>query len=130
MPTSAWQARSSPDAVAISYNVLDHVDDPLACLREAHRLLADDGRLYLNVHAFPGLLRPVLPWLRYVDKPHPWHFSAGQVRRLVRRAGFEIESSSAYPVKLPGTTLKQRVARTIALHSVVIARKSAAVSAS
>lgn len=109
--------------VVISYNVLDHVDDPLACLREANRLLDDGGRLYLNVHAFPGLLRPVLPLLRYVDRPHPWHFSANQVRRLIQRAGFEIESSRSYPVKLPGSSLKQRVASKLVLHAVHVARK-------
>lgn len=109
--------------IAISYNVLDHVDDPLTYLREAHRLLDDGGKLYLNVHTFPGFLRPALPWLRYVDRPHPWHFSAGQVCRLVQRAGFEIERSRAYPVQLPGTNLKQRVAQKMVQHTVHVARK-------
>ncbi|MDP6763488.1 MAG: class I SAM-dependent methyltransferase [Planctomycetota bacterium] len=110
--------------VVISYNVLDHVDDPLGSLREAHRLLTEGGRMYLNVHSFPGFLRPVLPWLRYVDTPHPWHFTTAGVRRLLGRAGFEIDRSLSYPVRLPGSSFKQRVAQKIALHAVFLAHKT------
>mgnify|MGYP001198968499 CR=1 FL=1 len=111
--------------IAISYNTLDHVAVPLAYLKEANRILKENGKLYLNVHVFHKLLFPILPALRYIDSPHPWHFSESKVRYLLRKAGFEIEASRRYPVHLLGRSVKKRIGRLIAFHAVYIARKDA-----
>jgi SAM-dependent methyltransferase len=83
-----------PESVAVltMFHVLEHLYDPRAYLTAAHRLLAPDGRLVIQVpnaacwqyrllgHAWNGM-----------DVPrHLFDFRAGDVEKLVQSCGFEV----------------------------------------
>ncbi len=74
----------SVDAIA-SLNVLEHVKDDLAALREVHRILRPGGLGYLVVPHGPGLYN-------YYDEMllHHRRYSAGELRRKALAAGFSI----------------------------------------
>jgi SAM-dependent methyltransferase len=86
------------DAVAL-VNLVDHSTDPLAIVREAHRVLAADGLLFVRV-VNAGFHRPLARALaaaprlqRFLPlRPilHVFAFEARGLRRLVERAGFEV----------------------------------------
>lgn len=101
---------ASFDAV-LSIETLEHVADENQTLHEIHRVLAPGGTLVLSVpHKWwifetHGARLPLLPWNRvpfFSWLPAPLHrrwarariYTRGGIVGLVRRAGFEVESSS------------------------------------
>lgn len=83
---------NSLDAVII-YHVIEHVSDPLAVLKECHRLLRTGGCLALatpNIRS-AGHRRFQSAW-RDLDPPRHLHlFSPEALRSTVHKAGFEID---------------------------------------
>ena len=97
-------------ALASCYNVLDHVQDPGAVLREAARILAPGGLLLLacDVTSLLGDLRfrvYVRRRLResILVRAHPHRFRVAGLRRLLDEAGFRIVAEDA-PGRLHGLT--------------------------
>ena len=79
-------------SLVIIENVIDHTYAPEKILREIHRVLEPDGRLYLtvNVHTAWGAgLHAVLAALR-IDKGHPFTFTSGTLRPLLAASGFRV----------------------------------------
>lgn len=77
--------------IAVSFFVLEHIADPLTFLREAHRLLADKGRLLLSTPNADDALLEALPdeYSRfYYRKAHLWYFNRIALKGLLKRAGF------------------------------------------
>jgi SAM-dependent methyltransferase len=88
-------------AIAFCYNVLDHVRDPLAVLRETHRILEPGGTLVLGVDTQSTL--SVLRFRLLIERrhagsigvrAHPFRFRAHDARRLVESAGFSVGNSN------------------------------------
>jgi SAM-dependent methyltransferase len=84
-------------AVGFCYNVLDHVRDPLAVLREAYRILAPGGTLLLGVDTQSTL--SVLRFKLLIERrhagsvgvrAHPFRFRERHIERLVANAGFGV----------------------------------------
>lgn len=75
-----------------SFNVLEHVADPLALLRGMHARLRDGGMLFLttpNPSCIHRRLRGLRRW-NMIDPPHHINlFPKAACRQLVERAGFE-----------------------------------------
>jgi SAM-dependent methyltransferase len=69
--------------VVLSTQVLEHVDDPAAYLRECHRVLQPDGVLVLSTHGY---------WIYHPDPHDLWRWTGEGLRRIVAEAGFEPES--------------------------------------
>ena len=97
--------RTASIDLVICCNVLDHVSDPDAVLREIHRVLKSDGCLYFDVDTFSlcGLVKWYL-WTRHAHKDeilvtsHPYRlFEDGLVRRL-RGAGFHLRKLGGHNV--------------------------------
>ncbi len=79
--------------VVTFWHFLEHEFDPLAALRGAHRLLADDGRLVVEVPNADSMENAVFDRRSYLyDLPrHLYHFTPATLGRLLQTAGFEIE---------------------------------------
>jgi SAM-dependent methyltransferase len=70
-------------------DVVEHLDDDLAGLREMHRVLRPDGRALVFVPAFMFL------WGVQDDiSNHRRRYTLKQIKETVRTAGFEIESAT------------------------------------
>jgi SAM-dependent methyltransferase len=71
-------------------NVIDHTYAPGKIFAEMHRVLRPDGHLYLsvNVHTRWGALLHTLLAILRIDKGHPYTFTSGTLRRLLRTNRF------------------------------------------
>ncbi|MDH5570138.1 MAG: class I SAM-dependent methyltransferase [Gammaproteobacteria bacterium] len=80
-------------SVVIIDNVLDHVDNAEGVLNEIHRVLSDDGVLYmeLNVHTYWGFLLHVLLAKLNIDKGHPYSFTPNRIRKFLSDHKFTIK---------------------------------------
>jgi 2-polyprenyl-3-methyl-5-hydroxy-6-metoxy-1,4-benzoquinol methylase len=128
LPNVQFQCQSLQDisgrfAGITLIEVLEHIDDPLAFLKELHRVCADDGFLVLTVpngfclkemltaviHAggrSSGLLAKGIKWFRKVAKrdqsfnesQHVQWFTLKRLRTLLREAGFEVQEEIYYNI--------------------------------
>lgn len=73
--------------VIICFNVLDHTQVPASVCKEMVRVLRRCGRVIFHCHFIIPLLRPLRPLLNYFDKPHPWHFTSEEIKKLLSGAG-------------------------------------------
>lgn len=90
MPMVACQAERLPfvdgafDQITC-FNVLDHVADAPAVIREMRRALRPGGAARVYVHTFAAWIKRLL----FFDRPHTYHWSHREFRRLVEGCGFE-----------------------------------------
>lgn len=87
-PTLAGQY----DVVSLSH-CLEHTRDPRAEIAAAHVALAAGGLLLIDVPDPELVLRKLFRsrWLPYFQPQHQHLLSSGNLQRLLREAGFEIE---------------------------------------
>ncbi len=94
-------------AIVSLLDVLEHLEDPVPCLREARRVLADDGRLVVNV--------PAHQWLWSAADEALGHFRRYTRRRLERElvaAGFEpVFATHVFSWLVPPVWATRRLAR-------------------
>jgi SAM-dependent methyltransferase len=92
--------------LAISYNVLDHVRDPAAFLREAHRILAPGGVLVLGCDTVSMATR--LRYDLYLKRrhagelgvrAHTFRFSVSRLESLVRKSGLRVRVLEELPLR-------------------------------
>lgn len=76
--------------VVLCINVLDHVQNPFAVLKEMQRCLKRGGTLVLWLQTF-YTLRTIRKALSLVDAPHPHHFSDSDVFFMLQEIGYCID---------------------------------------
>jgi SAM-dependent methyltransferase len=83
-------ADEGPFDLIILSHVVEHVSDPVKFLSQAVSLLKPTGLCYVQVpglldldHCYGGDL------LQYLQNAHRWHFTAGTLAAVLRRAGLE-----------------------------------------
>jgi 2-polyprenyl-3-methyl-5-hydroxy-6-metoxy-1,4-benzoquinol methylase len=90
-----------PFDVVVSWDVWEHLEDPMAALRRAHELLRPGGLFVFTTVNLGGLGRKLLrgrwPWFM---RMHLHYFTPESVTRMVRRSGFEVLSTSTEPKTL------------------------------
>lgn len=85
-PDCVGQAESTPlraciADVVLSTQQLEHVDDPIAVLREARRILRPGGRILLSTHGV---------WPYHPDPKDLWRWTEEGLRKAFSDAGLEV----------------------------------------
>jgi len=82
---------------AVSFQVIEHVSDPVAFLSETRGIMKDDGILVVSTPNQNDILMTLLP----EDYPaffyrdvHRWYFDQASLETCAKRAGFEVDSVS------------------------------------
>lgn len=83
--------------VAVMWDVLEHLPDPMSALRRIHCLLDDDGLLCLSTldidSWFPRLMGANWPWIMDM---HLFYFSRGVLEDMFAKAGFDLINTRVY----------------------------------
>lgn len=74
-----------------SLNAIDHVDDPMAVIREVRRILKPSGKFLVSSHVLYRIFATVAPLIKYVDRNHPHHFTEGYLRKLLEKEFERVE---------------------------------------
>jgi 2-polyprenyl-3-methyl-5-hydroxy-6-metoxy-1,4-benzoquinol methylase len=92
-------------------HTIEHVPDPLAYIREMHRLIKPGGQLMMAFPNYASIQRVILrdKWGPWCLDSHLWHFTAVQMRRLLRENGFAIASWRTLHGYTPDRPLKKRL---------------------
>ena len=79
--------------VIFALHVIEHVHDPVACVKQLISALAPGGRLIIEC---PNLYMPSggMPIRRFFERAHLWTFSLKSLERVITEAGGKVVSSS------------------------------------
>lgn len=114
---SAGIAGGSVSAIGL-FDVLEHIENDVAFLRQMGALLRRDGRLYLTVPAYPLL------WSAEDDYAgHHRRYTLGSLRAALRRSGFVVDYATYFFTFLPAAIIPFRT-----LPSLLGIRRHASVS--
>jgi 2-polyprenyl-3-methyl-5-hydroxy-6-metoxy-1,4-benzoquinol methylase len=85
------------DAITL-YQALEHVYSPTNVLRECHRILADDGEVFISVPNFASVPRRLLGeyWYGLQIPLHLYHFTPATLAAMAARAGFVVSGTRYY----------------------------------
>jgi len=93
--TGELAAAAYPDGhfdVVVMDDLIEHVADPTALIRESHRILKQGGLLTLNTPNRAGLWHLFMGrrWFHYRQMEHAFFFSPAAMSELLARQGFEV----------------------------------------
>lgn len=85
---SEWSGKVD---VAVSFSVIEHVEDPVGFLKSIRKLLKAEGKLLVSTPNLDDWLLELLPdsyAAFYYRVVHRWYFDAASLQAVARRAGF------------------------------------------
>jgi len=85
-----WKGRID---VAVSFHVIEHVEDPRGFLEDIQRLLSTDGCLFVSTPNLDDILMDLLPdYYRpfFFRQAHRWYFNADSLVRCAEQAGLRL----------------------------------------
>ncbi len=93
------------------YDVIEHVVDPVAVLREARRLLKPNGLLHIVTPDVRSLSARILGryWFHYKPFEHVAYFSRATLMQAMRKAGWEIDHIGAVPSRMSLATIVHKL---------------------
>ena len=97
----AAEYRSASFDQVIIWHVLEHLNDPVGTLREAHRILKPGGRLIVAVPNFSSLQARCTgaAWF-HLDLPrHLYQFPLSALRQLLILSGFQVRSVHQFSLR-------------------------------
>jgi SAM-dependent methyltransferase len=68
-----------------STNVVDHVDDPNAVIKEVRRILKKDGKFCVSCHVLYPVYAPISHLFKYIDVNHPHHFTFNVLEEMLKK---------------------------------------------
>lgn len=71
--------------VIFSTNVLDHCQDPSKVVNEVKRVLKSNGHFYCSLHVVYPIWSFLTPFLKYIDKNHPHHFTKNKILKVINK---------------------------------------------
>ncbi len=81
LPTGQISLGDKSLDVVLSTQVLEHVENPIFYLKEANRVLKENGQLILSTHGY---------WMFHPDPTDFWRWTSTGLQKIVSEAGFEI----------------------------------------
>ncbi len=74
------------------WHVLEHLHKPLQTLQEIHRLLMDDGLLFIEIPNRASIVAKIFRsnWFAWDLPRHLFHFSPANITKLLNQAGFKV----------------------------------------
>ena len=82
----------------VIWHVLEHLPDPVDCLRKCRQLLVDGGSLFIEVPNFASFQSRLFKsnWF-HLDLPrHLFHFTPGSLQKQLNAEGFELAASGTF----------------------------------
>lgn len=102
----------SVDAI-LGLDVIEHLQDDMAGLREARRVLKSGGRLLITAPALPSLWGP-----HDVANAHYRRYTKRTLLEVIHNAGFVVERASYFnSILLPAGWIERRITRLLRLRS-------------
>ncbi len=86
--SAEWRGRVD---VVVCFSVIEHLDDPVALLKEAHALLRPGGLMLLSTPNLRDWMLEMLPeeyGAFFYRTVHTWYFDQSSLEKLSRTAGF------------------------------------------
>jgi 2-polyprenyl-3-methyl-5-hydroxy-6-metoxy-1,4-benzoquinol methylase len=83
--------------IVLASHLIEHLNDPFSFLKEAHRILKDDGKIFITTPNINGLQAYIYGsgW-RSAIFDHLYLFSAHTLKITLKRAGFKVEKLSTW----------------------------------
>jgi len=78
--------------IIVLWHVLEHLDEPETTITEIHRLLKDDGKLYIEVPNFGSIQERLFKshWFHLDIPRHLTHFTSTSLEQLMARNGLKL----------------------------------------